>query len=101
MALSLSKKSSLIAQSEIRAMTIACAKIGGINLAQGVCDTEVPLPVRQGVQKGMDTGFNSYTRFDGLADVSRLPGETGKEKARRVLPVCLERLSSMALTAAT
>jgi len=67
MALSLSKKSSLIAQSEIRAMTIACAKIGGINLAQGVCDTEVPLPVRQGVQKGMDAGFNSYTRFDGLA----------------------------------
>ncbi len=48
-------------------MTIECARIGGINLAQGVCDTEVPLPVRQGVQKGMDLGFNSYTRFNGLA----------------------------------
>jgi len=67
MSLSLSKRTSLIAQSEIRAMTIECAKIGGINLAQGVCDTEVPLRVRQGVQKGMDAGFNSYTRFDGLA----------------------------------
>ncbi|HLB05718.1 MAG TPA: pyridoxal phosphate-dependent aminotransferase [Thermodesulfobacteriota bacterium] len=67
MTLLLSKRSSLIVQSEIRAMTIECARIGGINLAQGVCDTEVPLPVRQGVQKGMDLGFNSYTRFDGLA----------------------------------
>ena len=54
MPLSLSKRASLIAQSEIRAMTIACAKIGGINLAQGVCDTEVPLPVRRGVQKGVE-----------------------------------------------
>ena len=36
----LSKKSSLIVQSEIRTMTIACAKIGGINLAQGVCNTD-------------------------------------------------------------
>ena len=29
-------------------MTLACARIGGINLAQGVCDTEVPLSVRAG-----------------------------------------------------
>ncbi len=67
MPLSLSKKASLIAQSDIRAMTLECTRLGGINLAQGVCDTEVPLPVRQGVQKGMEAGFNTYTRFDGLA----------------------------------
>lgn len=36
MPLSLSNKSSLLAQSEIRAMTLECARIGGINLAQGV-----------------------------------------------------------------
>ena len=29
-------------QSEIRAMTTECDRIGGINLAQGVCDTPVP-----------------------------------------------------------
>ena len=34
MPLSLSKKSSLIAQSEIWAMTLACARIGVINLVQ-------------------------------------------------------------------
>ena len=32
-------------QSEIRAMTTECDRIGGINLAQGVCDTPVPAPV--------------------------------------------------------
>ncbi len=66
MPLSLSKKSSLIAQSEIRAMTLACARISGINLAQGVCDTEVPLPVRTGAHEAIDTGINIYTRYDGL-----------------------------------
>jgi aminotransferase len=29
-------------QSEIRAMSVACDQMGGINLAQGVCDTPVP-----------------------------------------------------------
>ena len=32
-------------QSEIRAMSVECERIGGINLAQGVCDTPVPAPV--------------------------------------------------------
>ena len=58
MSLSLSKKSSLIAQSEIRAMTLACARVGGINLAQGVCDTELPLPVRAGAHEAIDAGIN-------------------------------------------
>ena len=32
-------------QSEIRAMSVACEQMGGINLAQGICDTPVPMPV--------------------------------------------------------
>lgn len=48
-------------------MSIECEKVGGINLAQGVCDTEVPLQVRRGAQLAIDNGINSYTRFDGLA----------------------------------
>ena len=66
MSLYLSNKSSLIIQSEIRTMTIACAKIGGINLAQGVCDTEVPIPVRRGADEAIEAGINSYTRYDSL-----------------------------------
>ena len=42
--LSLSNRAGHIVQAEIRAMTIECEKVEGINLAQGVCDTEIPLP---------------------------------------------------------
>lgn len=55
--------------SEIRAMTQACALAKGLNMAQGVCDTPVPEPVREGAKQAMDHGFNTYTRFDGLAEL--------------------------------
>jgi aminotransferase len=41
MSLHLSRKSDCVLQSEIRNMSIECDKAGGINLSQGVCDTEV------------------------------------------------------------
>jgi aminotransferase len=69
MALSLSKRADRITQAEIRVMTIECEKIGGINLAQGVCDTETPIAVRRGARAAIDEGINSYTRFDGLAEL--------------------------------
>jgi aminotransferase len=43
--LTLSQLAPAAVQSEIRAMTTECDRIGGINLAQGVCDTPVPAPV--------------------------------------------------------
>jgi aminotransferase len=69
MTLSLSKRSARIEQAEIRAMSIECEKAGGINLAQGVCDTQVPLLIRENAHRGIENGFNSYTRFDGLAEL--------------------------------
>jgi aminotransferase len=66
MALKISQRAEQIVQSEIRAMFIECEKVKGINLAQGICDTEVPLPVRMGAHKAIDAGINTYTRFDGL-----------------------------------
>ena len=53
-------------QSEIRAMSIACDDMGGINLAQGVCDTEPPAIVVEGAIKAMHDGLNIYTRADGI-----------------------------------
>ncbi len=53
-------------QSEIRNMSLECAKVSGINLAQGVCDTDVPEPVRAGAAAAMSAGANIYTRYDGL-----------------------------------
>lgn len=67
--LSLSQRAAPIVQSEIRVMSIECEKVGGINLAQGVCDTEVPLPVRRGAHQAIDQGMNSYSRFDGVAEL--------------------------------
>lgn len=55
--------------SEIRVMTQACTKAKGLNLAQGVCDTPVPAPVMEGAKRAMDRGINTYTRFDGLAEL--------------------------------
>ena len=58
-----------LVQSEIRAMTLACTQVQGINLAQGVCDTGVPTQVVDGAKQAIDKGFNTYTRYDGLAEL--------------------------------
>jgi len=52
-------------QSEIRAMTTECDRMGGINLAQGVCDTPVPAIVEAAAVQAMRDGQNIYTRCDG------------------------------------
>jgi aminotransferase len=69
MALKISRRSEFIVQSEIRQMSIECERARGINLAQGVCDTEVPLSVRRGAKEAIDAGINSYTRYDGLTEL--------------------------------
>ena len=63
----LSPHSAFIAKAEIRNMSVECNKVGGINLAQGVCDTEVPEVVAAAVDKAVRAGINSYTRHDGTA----------------------------------
>src|SRR5512135_2710 len=58
-------------QSEIRNMTIECTKVSGINMSQGVCDTDVPEVVRRAAQAAIDEGVNTYTRYDGLPELRR------------------------------
>ncbi len=58
-----------LAQSEIRAMTSACARVNGINMAQGVCDTPAPSLVMEAAARAMRQGVNTYTRYDGLAEL--------------------------------
>lgn len=82
----LSKRSQIIkGQSEIRAMTLACTECNGINLSQGVCDTETPLPVLAGAKEAIDRGDNNYTRLDGI-DELRL-AIAHKEKAYKNIDV--------------
>lgn len=71
MTLKVSNRRGLVAQSEIRNMSIECAKVKGINLAQGVCDLPVPEPVLAGAEAAMKKGVNTYTRFDGRFELRR------------------------------
>src|SRR5271155_6082986 len=65
--LGLSELAPRVVQSEIRAMTQECDRIGGVNLAQGVCDTETPGGVAEGAIAAIRDGLNIYTRMDGIA----------------------------------
>ena len=46
-------------------MTVECARAGGVNLAQGVCDTPVPEAVRRAAQEAIEAGENVYSRSEG------------------------------------
>ena len=65
--LRLSELAPHLIQSEIRAMTVACADAGGINMAQGVCDTDPPHPVVDAAIDAIRSGHNIYARLDGIA----------------------------------
>ena len=54
---------------EIRDMSIACEKIGGINLSQGICDLPLPPILSAAAKTALDHGLNHYTRYDGLYDL--------------------------------
>lgn len=62
----LSERSGTIEQSHIRSMTRACNAMNGINMAQGVCDLEVPREVIEGAYAAMNAGVNIYTPTEGL-----------------------------------
>ncbi|MHC9062379.1 pyridoxal phosphate-dependent aminotransferase [Nitrospira sp. CMX1] len=70
-----SRRMTDLAQSEIRAMTQACASAKGLNMAQGVCDTPVPSIVLEGAERAIRDGYNVYTRFDGLPELRQAIAE--------------------------
>jgi aminotransferase len=65
----LSHHAASLSQSAIRAMSIECAAVGGLNLAQGICDTEVPEAVARAVAPAVAAGHNTYSRYDGTAEL--------------------------------
>jgi aminotransferase len=69
--LRLSEISPGMVQSEIRAMSVECDHVNGVNLAQGVCDTGVPSPVMTRAIDAITEGYNIYTRLDGIATLRR------------------------------
>lgn len=62
-------------------MSVACERVGGINLSQGVCDLAVPAPVLSGAKKAIDQGDNSYSRHDGTGPLRRALAEKYRLRA--------------------
>lgn len=58
-----------IEQSEIRSMTHLCDLENGINMAQGLCDMDVPHEVLQGTQDALVEGKNFYTSSYGIPEL--------------------------------
>jgi aminotransferase len=75
MPITLSQRAARTVQSEIRVMTLECERVKGVNLAQGVCDTEVPEEVQQGAKQAIGGGINSYTRAEGLTSIRQAIAE--------------------------
>ena len=69
MGLGPSEKARAARHSPIRSMTVECDRLGGVNLAQGVCDTPIPEAVRRAAHEAIDAGANTYSRFDGLEEL--------------------------------
>ena len=85
--LGLSELAPRVLQSEIRAMSVACDAMGGVNLAQGVCDTEPPEVVIEGAQRAMRDGHNIYTRMEGIARLRRaIAGQVARTHGIEVDP---------------
>ena len=69
MSLNLADRCDLVMQSDIRTMSLECARIGGINLSQGICDTPVPPEVLRGAADAVMQGPNVYTHYAGLHEL--------------------------------
>lgn len=71
MTLKLGSRHEWVTKSELRAMSVECERVGGVNLAQGVCDLALPEPVRLAAKAAIDAGHNSYSRHDGTVELRR------------------------------
>ncbi len=68
-------------------MTMECDRMGGVNLAQGVCDTEVSAPVAEGAIAAIREGHNIYTRLDGIARLRKaIAAKLGEDRGLDVDP---------------
>ena len=75
----LSERLAQFEQSDIRAMTKICEKVGGINLGQGLCDLPTHPLVEQGAIEAIQTRQNTYSYAEG-SEILR--GALAKKLAR-------------------
>lgn len=81
MSLTLSSRHEWVRKSELRAMSVECERVGGVNLSQGVCDLAVPAPVVRAAKEAIDRGDNSYSRHDGTSVLRTALAEKYRRRA--------------------
>ena len=62
----LSNITSILKQSEIRAMTQRAVEAGGVNLSQGLCDLPTPQEVKDAAARAIQDDCNTYTLMNGV-----------------------------------
>lgn len=67
----MSRRADGLTQSAIRSMTQECNRINGINMAQGVCDLDIPPEITEGAKNAIDNGFNIYMSCEGHPDLRK------------------------------
>ena len=55
-----------LVQSDIRRMSRECARVGGINLGQGICDQPVPDTIKDAAVAAIGADHNIYSRLEGI-----------------------------------
>jgi len=60
-----------LVQSDIRRMSIECARVGGINLGQGICDQPVEPLIKDAAIRAIHEDRSIYTRLDGIDELRR------------------------------
>src|SRR5262245_58445570 len=64
------RRTHLDAGSLLRTLTEVIDRVpGGINLGQGVCDLDTPLPLRRGAIDAIEGDRQTYTPYAGLAEL--------------------------------
>lgn len=58
-----------LAQSDIRRMSLECARLGGINLGQGICDQPIEPSVKDAAIAAIRADHSTYTRLDGIDEL--------------------------------
>ena len=61
----LAARTDALRQSDIRAVTAAVNRAGGINLGQGICDLPTPAPIRHAAAEAVEASRSIYTAYNG------------------------------------
>jgi aminotransferase len=60
-----------LVQSDIRRMSLECARVNGINLGQGICDQPIEPTIKEATIRAIHEDRSIYTRLDGIDELRR------------------------------